>query len=120
MTSCPASSAREANQSAVPGRSHAPPRPLVEPLPGVLPDRLASSIGAQIESRLRGEALVEERLEGVGVGSGDLLRRLVGAATGEDGETPEEALLLLGEQVIRPLDRRAQGLLAGIGVALSL
>jgi hypothetical protein len=66
------------------------------------------------------EALVEERLQRVGVGVDDLLRGLEAAAPGEDGEASEEALLLVAEQVVRPFDRRSQGLLAGIGVELAL
>ena len=38
----------------------------------------------------------------------------------EDGEAAEEALLVLCEEVVRPLDRRPEGLLARIGVALAL
>ncbi len=54
-----------------------------------------------------------------GSAPGDLLRRLVGTAAREDSEAGEEALLVLCEEVVRPLDRLAQGLLARVGVALS-
>ena len=50
----------------------------------------------------------------------DLLRGLVGAATGEDGEAAEEAAPPRLREVIRPLDRGAERLLAGICVAVAL
>ena len=71
-------------------------------------------------SRAAQEALVEQRLQGVRVGLGDLLGSLVGATSREDREPTEEAFLVAREQVIRPLDRRAQCLLPGIGVAGAL
>ena len=79
----------------------------LEPLGGELADRLQHPV-ARIECRLAlaQQALVEERLERVGVSAGDLLRGLVRAAADEDGEPREEQLLLLGEQVVAPLDRR--------------
>ena len=55
-----------------------------------------------------------------GSASHDGLGRLVGAAAGEDGERAEEPLLRRREQVVRPLDRRAQRLLARIGVPAAL
>ena len=58
------------------------------------------------------EALLDERLERVEVGLAHLLGRLERAAAGEDGEAGEEALLFWREQVVRPVDRRAQGALA--------
>ena len=93
----------------------------VEPLGRVLADRLEHPVARpSLRLALPQQALVEQRLERVWVGAGDLLRGLVRAAAGEDGEASEEALLLFCEQVIRPLDRRPQGLLARIGVAPAL
>jgi hypothetical protein len=69
---------------------------------------------------LRSKALIEERLHRVRVGVGDLLRGLVRAATGEDGEAGKERLFILAQKVVRPLDRGSQRLLAGICVALAL
>ena len=48
---------------------------------------------------------------------GDRLRGLQREAADEDGQAPEERLLLRGEQVVAPGDRVAQGALAGRGVA---
>ncbi len=59
-------------------------------------------------------------MEGVGFGAAHLLGRLIGAAAGEDRQAAEQTLLLGSEQVVRPLDRRAQRLLAGVAVASSL
>ncbi len=39
------------------------------------------------------------------------------AAAGEDGEPGEEPLLVRVQEVVRPLDRRAQRLLSRLGVA---
>ena len=64
------------------------------------------------------QALVEQRLERVRVGVADRLGCLVRAASGEDGQRAEEPLLLGLEQVVRPLDRRPEGLLPRIGVAV--
>ena len=82
--------------------------------------RASSSEGRASESRLRRRLLSRSDCSVSGSASRDLLRGLVGAAAGEDGEASEELLLFFGEEVVRPLDRRAQGLLARIGVALAL
>ena len=66
------------------------------------------------------QALVDEGLEGVQIGIGDFLRGLQRAATGEDGQTGEQLLLLVREELVAPLDRRPQRLLARIGVPASL
>lgn len=50
-----------------------------------------------------------ERVEGC---RGDLLRSLDGEAPREDGEPPEDALLVGREPVVAPVDRRPQRLLA--------
>jgi hypothetical protein len=63
------------------------------------------------------EALVEKRLQDLGVGLADCFRRLVVAAAGEDREAAEQPSLVLVEQVVAPLDRRPEGLLPRIGVA---
>ena len=62
------------------------------------------------------EALVDERLERVGIGVAHDLGGLVVAAAGEDGEPPKEPLLFGIQEVVRPLDRSPERLLAGIGV----
>lgn len=56
----------------------------------------------------------------VEVGAGHLFRGLKGAAAREDREAPEELLLAVREKVVRPLDRRSERLLAGVGVAAAL
>ena len=66
------------------------------------------------------EALVDERLERVEVGVADFLGRVEDAAAGEDSEAGEELPLVVGEQVMRPFNRRAQGLLARVGAAAAL
>ena len=57
-------------------------------------------------------ATVDERLESVEVGVADLLGGGERAAAGEHGQPGEQALLVRLEEVVRPLDRRAQRLLA--------
>ena len=96
-----------------------PPRLLassrcVEPFPRVLPDRLQHRVAALAEAQ---QALLDEGLQRVEVGVADLLGGLQSAAAGEDGEAREEPALGGREQVVRPLDRRPERLLAGIGVA---
>ena len=66
------------------------------------------------------EALVEERRERVEIGVADCLGRLERAAPAEDRESPEEPLLVLVEQVVRPGDRRSQRRVALVGVACPL
>ena len=66
------------------------------------------------------EALVDERLRDVEVGVRHRLGREQRPAAGEHGE-PRERLLLVGvEQVVAPLDRRAQGLLPRVDAAAGL
>src|SRR5712691_7579973 len=77
----------------------------VESLGGVLADRLQHP---EALLRVPEQALVDERLEDVEAGADDLLGCLQGAAAAEDRKPGEEGLLLVREQVVRPLDRRAQ------------
>ena len=58
------------------------------------------------------EALGDQPVERVQVGAGDGLRRLHGGAAGEDPEAREARLLVVVEQVVAPVDRRAQRSLA--------
>ena len=62
------------------------------------------------------QALVDERLEHVGLGLAHLLGGVVGAAAGEHRESGEQAPLVDVEQVMRPGDCRSEGLLARVGV----
>ena len=52
--------------------------------------------------------------------SAHLLGGLERAAAGEDGEAGEEPLLVRDKEVVAPLDRRPERLLAGVGVAAAL
>jgi hypothetical protein len=63
------------------------------------------------------EARVDERPEGVEMGLGELLGRLERGAAPKDGEPREEALLVGGQQLLAPLDRGPEGLLAGVRVS---
>jgi hypothetical protein len=75
-----------------------------EPLERVLADRLQHP---EALARVAEEALVDERLQRVEVRFADLLGGFQRAAAGEDGKPPEKRLLLRGEKVVAPLDRRA-------------
>ena len=83
---------------------------LRQPLRRELPDRLehpvavgSHGIGAPTE-----EALVEEGRQGVELGVADLLRGLQRTAAAEHREAREQLLLGSVEEVVAPLDRRAQ------------
>ena len=83
---------------------------LRQPLGRELPDRLehpvavgSHGIGAPTE-----EALVEEGRQGVELGVADLLRGLQRTAAAEHREAREQLLLGSVEEVVAPLDRRAQ------------
>ena len=65
------------------------------------------------------EALADECLERVELRARDLLRRLKGAPACEDGQPGEEATLGVVEQLVAPVDGRAQRLLAWVEVACS-
>ncbi len=66
------------------------------------------------------EALVEKRRERVEIGVADCLGRLERAAPAKDRESPEELLLVLVEEIVRPGDRRSQSRVALVGVACPL
>jgi hypothetical protein len=78
---------------------------LLQALERVLPDRLEHRETAVVGAD---EALVDERLERLEAGGAHLLRRLERPAAREDAEPREQTLLLLAQQVVAPLDRRAQ------------
>ena len=63
------------------------------------------------------QALGDEPVERVDAGAGDRLRRLHGGAAGEHREAREARFLVVAEQAVAPVDRRAQRLLAGGRVA---
>ena len=86
----------------------------VELLRGVLADRLEQPVPL---ARQAEQALLEQRLERVQVGVADGLGSLEDAAVGEDGEPAEEPSLVVGEEVVRPGDRRPQRLLPRVRVA---
>jgi hypothetical protein len=65
------------------------------------------------------QALADERLERVELRTGDLLRRRKGAPACEDGQPGEQATLGVIEQLVAPVDGRAQRLLAWVEVACS-
>jgi hypothetical protein len=74
---------------------------LFEQVAGVLADRLEHPVAwPELGLALAQKALVEERLESIRVGTGDLLCGLVAAAANEDGEASEELLLRLCQEVV--------------------
>src|SRR4051794_17190784 len=87
---------------------------LFEPLDGVLANRLEHPEAAL---GVPDEALLDQRLERVQVGPGDIFGGLDRAAAGEDAERGEEPLLVGRQEVVAPGDRRAERLLARVGVA---
>jgi len=92
--------------------------------------RVAKALGRKLPDRLEhpeslplahaDEALVDERLQPVDVRAADRFGRLEGAAAAEDGKAGEQPLLVFREEVVAPIDRRAQRLLARLGVASCL
>ena len=66
------------------------------------------------------QALVDQRLQRIEVGSRDLFGGLEGAAAREHRQSREEPLLRLAQEIVRPFDRRPQRLLSWIGVAAAL
>jgi len=98
----------------VPGGDLIPLAGVGEPLTGELADRLQQAEALSLRVELH-ERLVHQRLELVeaatarlGADGLDVGER---AAAGEDGEPAEEPLLLLVEEGVAPVDRRAQRLL---------
>ena len=90
--------------------------------------RLGELLGRELADRLQHpeavagttyQALVEQRLQRIRVGLGNLLRGLQRGATRQHRETGEQRSLRWGEQVVAPLDGGSQGSVAGIGVASS-
>ncbi len=92
----------------------------IELLRRELADELVHPVArAGVFVRAPQKALVEERGECLEVGVADRFGCLERAAADEDREPGEELLLLASEQVERPLDGRAQRLLARVGVAVA-
>jgi len=54
------------------------------------------------------------------IGASDRLRGLQGPAPAKDGQPRKQRLVIRAQQVVRPLDRRPQGPLAGIGIPAAL
>ena len=75
------------------------------------------AVGAVLGRRDGGEALVEQGLEQVEIGVGDVARLLQRAAAGEDAQGAKSALLLGLEEVVRPGDGRRERALAGVDIA---
>ena len=92
-----------------------PVRRLVEPLERILADRVEHAEAAAAPPP--NQALLDERLEDVELGVAYGLRRVERKAAGEHRQPPEELLLVRLEQLVAPLDRRAQRALARRGVA---
>jgi hypothetical protein len=90
-------------------------RRLVEPLECLLADRVEHAEAAAAPPPH--EALHDERLEDVELGVANGLRRAEREAAGEHRQPLEELLLVRPEQLVAPLDRRAQRALACRGVA---
>jgi hypothetical protein len=90
-----------------------------EPLERELPDGLEHPVALLAEpSRAAAEqALVEQGGERVEIGVAYELRRLERAAAPEHAEPPEQPLLVLVEQVVRPGDGRPQRHVTLLGVA---
>ena len=82
---------------------------ILEPLHGELPDRLEHPEPVTSPTQ---EALVDERLHDVQVGLSDRFGGRQRAASPEHGQPGEQALLLLREQVVAPLDGRSKGSLS--------
>ena len=94
-----------------------------EPLACVLPDRLEHAVTDTIlatrtvghdQQRPIGEALqqIQHRERADGIGARDDLGRVEREATGEHRKTREQASLGIGQQLVAPVDRRAERLLA--------
>lgn len=90
---------------------------LAEALERELTDRLQHP---ETFTRATKEALVDQRCERVQICVADGFGRPQRAAAGEDGQTREQGLLVRGQKVEAPADRRPEGLLPGIGVTHAL
>ena len=77
--------------------------------------RLSDGVLASVD-----EALVHQGMQRVEVGVRDRFCPLERAAAGEDGDAAEEALFLGREQVVAPVNRRPQRLLARLCVSSPL
>src|SRR6267143_3145112 len=71
----------------------------LEPLGRVFADRLQHPEPIIVVPQ---QALLDERLERIEIGSGDLLGRLERAAAAEDRKPTKEALLVMGQQLVAP------------------
>ena len=89
----------------------------LEPLDGELADGF---VHPEAIVGVADEALLDEGLERVQFGIDHLLRGLERAPAGEDGQAREQPLLGGVEQLVRPLDRRAERPLARIGIPAAL
>jgi hypothetical protein len=90
----------------------------VEPLVRILADRLQHPETLAVADA--DEALVDERLQHVQVGVAHGLGGLERTASGEDREPGEQPLLVFPEELVAPLNCRAERLLARIGSAARL
>jgi hypothetical protein len=81
------------------------PARLLEPLAGVLADRLERRVAL---IRVSQKALVDERLEGVEISVRNAFGGLEGTPTAEHRESGEEPLFALAQEVVAPLDGTAE------------
>ena len=77
-----------------------------QPLGGVFADRRKEEEASF--RRLPQEALLDQRAQSVEVGVANLLGRVDVEAPGEDRQPAEQLLLVVGEKVVAPVDRRAE------------
>jgi hypothetical protein len=92
-----------------------------QPVGGILADRLQEPVAGLAvallgdDQRLVHQApqAAQQVAAGEGAAVGDRPRRLQAEAAGEHGEPPQDDPVTLGQQVVAPLDRRRQGLVAG-------
>ena len=93
-------------------------RILGQPRRGELADRLEHPVALLAVSVCASpnEALVEQRGERVEIRIAHRLCGLERGAPAKDGERGKELLFTLGEQIVRPGDRRAQGRMTRIRV----
>src|SRR5436305_4515179 len=82
----------------------------VELFDGELANRFEHPVAAAVTDA--DQTLVHERRERVELRLADLLDRRERGAAGKDGETAEQRLLVVAEEVVAPLDRCAQRPLA--------